>query len=170
MDLGSPGVWAHAQHLAQEQVVIGQVFHSMPVRAQSQADHAQDEDLPQVHAGASGLLLAAQDVGFQERQDFCFQRGMHPDPLETSQDGRQLVAALEREKDLLDGSGLEVGFRIEGLAHNRLYLRVDIAYVCSLYASTIFKNFANLRSANPTAPNSTRQARSHAPRDADPPV
>src|SRR5258708_3945007 len=166
MDLGSPGVWAHAQHLAQEQVVIGQVFHSMPVRAQSQADHAQDEDLPQVHAGASGLLLAAQDVGFQERQDVCFQRGMHPDPLETSQDGRQLVAALERQKDLLDGNDLEVRFGIEALAH-RFGLRMYIAHVCSLYASKIF---ANLRSANPKDPNPTSPARSHAPGDLDPPV
>src|SRR5664279_2763529 len=47
------------------------------------------------------------------------------------------------------------------------FLRVYIAYVCSLYASKIFKIF---RPANPKDPNPTGQARSHAPRDADPPV
>src|SRR5438128_2038076 len=47
------------------------------------------------------------------------------------------------------------------------FLRMYVAYVCSLYASKIF---ANPRSANPKDQNPTSRARSHAPGDLDPPV
>ena len=78
----------HAQHLAHEQVVIGHVLHAIPIRIESQTHHAQHEDLPKIHPGASGSLLARNYFGFQQGKDLRLERGMHPNPLETSQDGR----------------------------------------------------------------------------------
>ncbi len=42
---------------------------------------------------------------------------MHPDPLQAGQEGRQLIAALERQEDLLNGNDLEVGLGMEASAH-----------------------------------------------------
>jgi hypothetical protein len=42
----------HAQHLAHGRIVVGDVFHPIPVRIQSQPHDAQDKDLPKVHLPA----------------------------------------------------------------------------------------------------------------------
>lgn len=47
--------------------------------------------------------LPAADSGFEQGEDLGLERGVHPNPLETREDGREFVAALERETNLLDG-------------------------------------------------------------------
>ena len=46
------------EHLADQHVMIRQVLQAIPVGIQAQADDAQNEDLPQVHAEATGGLFA----------------------------------------------------------------------------------------------------------------
>ena len=53
----APRRGGHAQHLAHEGIVVGDVFQAIPVRVQTQAHDAQHQDLPQIHAGAAGGLL-----------------------------------------------------------------------------------------------------------------
>ena len=113
----APRRGGHAQHLAHEGIVVGDVFQAIPVRVQAQAHDAQHEDLPEVHAGAAGGLLARQDRGFQQGENLGLERGMHPEPLQPGQDRRQLVAALERQANLFDGRDLEIGLGLEGVAH-----------------------------------------------------
>src|ERR1039457_3020201 len=42
---------------------------------------------------------------------------MHPEPLQTGQDRRQLVPAPEGQANLFDGRNLEIGLGLEGVAH-----------------------------------------------------
>ena len=85
---------------------VGDVFHSIPVGIQSQTHDAQNEDLPEVHAGATGGLFAREDFGFQQREDLRLERGVHPNPLQARENGRQLVATLQRQTNLFDGRDL----------------------------------------------------------------
>jgi hypothetical protein len=117
LGVGPPRVGADQEHLAQEQIIVGQVFHPVPVGVQPQADHAEHQDLPQVHAGASGRLFVRHEASFQQGEDGCFVGGMSPDPPQARQEGRQFVAAVKREQDLLDGSELQVRLRVESLTH-----------------------------------------------------
>jgi hypothetical protein len=105
------------EHLAHERVVVGDVFQPIPVRVQPQPHDAQHEDLPPIHARASGALLASEDFGFQQGENLRLERRVHPDPLQTGEDRRQLVAAFEGQTNLLDGRGLEFGLRLEVMAH-----------------------------------------------------
>ena len=107
----------HAQHLPHERIVVGNVFQPIPVRIQSQPHDAQDENLPEVHAGATGGLFASDDFSFQQGEDLGLECWVHPDPLQTGQDGRQLVAALERQPNLFDGGDLQIGLGLEMMAH-----------------------------------------------------
>jgi hypothetical protein len=107
----------HAQHLAHEQVMVGQVLHPIPVGVQSQPHDAQHEDLPEVHARAAGGLFAREDFGFQQGEELGLERGVHPDPLESGEDGWQLVAAFERQPNLFDGRDLQIGLGLVGMAH-----------------------------------------------------
>jgi len=43
-------------------MMIGQVFHPIPVRVESQTHHTQDKDLPQVHPGAPVAFLPARTL------------------------------------------------------------------------------------------------------------
>jgi hypothetical protein len=72
----APGCDRHAQHLAHKQVVVGQVFHPIPIGVQTQTDHAQHQDLPKIHAGAAGGLFAGEDLGIQQGEDLGLERGM----------------------------------------------------------------------------------------------
>jgi hypothetical protein len=42
---------------------------------------------------------------------------MHPNPLETGEDGWQFVSTLERQANLFDGDDLQVGLGLESVAH-----------------------------------------------------
>jgi hypothetical protein len=106
-----------AEHLADEQVVVGQVGHAIPVGVQAQAHNAQHQDLPQVHAGASGGLFTRQNFAFEQGENPGLERGMNPKPLQTGKDGRQFVAAPEWQANLFDGCDLEIGLGLERMAH-----------------------------------------------------
>ena len=93
---------------------------SQTSRMQSRAPSrltAQHEDLPEVHARASGGLFASEDLAFEQSEDLSLERGMHPDPLQAREDGRQFVAALERQTNLFDGRDLKIGLVLEVVAH-----------------------------------------------------
>src|ERR1039458_5623382 len=49
---------------------------------------------------------------------------MHPEPLQTGQDRRQLVPAPEGQANLFDGRDLEIGLGLEGVAHGRKQWRM----------------------------------------------
>ena len=70
---------------------------------QTQAHDAQHQDLPQVHAGAASGFLARQNLLFQQGENRALEGGMNPNPLQTGEDGRQLVAAAGGQLNLLDG-------------------------------------------------------------------
>ena len=105
-----------SQHLAHERVVIGHVFQAIPVGVEAEAHAAQHEDLPEVHAGAAGGFFAGEDFGFQPGEELSLERGVPPDPLESRQNGRQFVPALERQANLFDGDYLEVWLGLEVVA------------------------------------------------------
>jgi len=42
---------------------------------------------------------------------------VHPNPLEPGEDGREFVATLEGETNLLDGGGLEIGLELKTMEH-----------------------------------------------------
>jgi hypothetical protein len=42
---------------------------------------------------------------------------VHPNPLETREDGRQLVTTLERQTNLFEGRDLQIGLALEMMAH-----------------------------------------------------
>ncbi len=46
---------------------------------------------------------AYEDFGFEQREDLGLERGMHPDPLQTGENRRQLVPAFEWQANLFDG-------------------------------------------------------------------
>jgi hypothetical protein len=41
---------------------------------------------------------------------------VHPNPLETREDGRQLVTTLERQTNLFEGRDLQIGLALEMMA------------------------------------------------------
>ena len=151
-DLVVPRRGGQAEHLAHERVVIGDVFHPIPVRVEAEADDAEHENLPEVYAGATGALLAGEDFGFEQGEHLGLERGLHPDPLEARQDRRQLVPALERQANLFDGGDLEIGLGLEVVAHGEEQQRM--LRVQTPETPPTFKHTANIRtrssSANPT--------------------
>ena len=115
--VGAEGFRGHAEKLADERVMIGEVFESVVVGVETEANDPKHKDLPEVEAGAAGDLFAREDFGFKQAEDFRLQRGVRPDPLQTGEDRRHFVAALERENDLLDRHEAEFGLGGEWLAH-----------------------------------------------------
>ena len=113
----APRCGRHAEHLAHEGIVVGDVFHPIPVGVQPQPHDAQHENLPKIHAGAPGGLLAREDLGFEQAEYLGLERGVQPNPLETGEDGRQLVATLEWQTNLFDGRELQIGLALEMMAH-----------------------------------------------------
>ena len=86
----------HAQHLAHEPIIVGNVFHPIPVGIQSQTHDPQHQNLPEVHPGAASGLLASENLRLQQREYLRLERRVHPHPLQTGEDRRQFIAALER--------------------------------------------------------------------------
>jgi hypothetical protein len=118
----------------------------------------QDEDLPEVHPGATGGLFARENFGFQQRENLGLERGVHPDPLQTGQDGRQLIAALERQPNLFDGRDLQIRLGLEGMAHSgerRRMLQVQTPKLL-----IILNDYPNIRTLkSPPNPKETRVPR-----------
>jgi len=62
-------------------------------------------------------FFAGEDFGLEQREDLGLERGMHPDPLETGENRRQLVPALERQTNLFNGEDVQIGLVLEWVAH-----------------------------------------------------
>jgi len=114
----TPRHGGHLEHLAHEQMMIGHVFHAIPVRVEPQTHDAQHEDLPQIHPGAAGDFFAREDFGLDEAEDLGLERGVHPEPLESGEEGRQLIAAAQRQTNLFDGRDLEIRLGLVVVAHD----------------------------------------------------
>ena len=54
----------------------------------------------------------------QQLKNLPLERGMTPNPLQSSQNRRQLVAALQGEADQFNGRELQTRFGLESLAHS----------------------------------------------------
>ena len=78
------------------------------VHLETETHDAEHEDLSQNHVGAVGGLIGREDFAFDEGEDLGLERGMHPEPLEAGEDGRELIAAAERQTNLFDGRELEI--------------------------------------------------------------
>ena len=89
--------------------MIGHVFPPIPVRVQPQTPAAQNEDLPQVQAGATGGFLTREDFVFEPRKHPGLERGVPPKPLKTGEDGREFIAAPARQANLFDRDDREIG-------------------------------------------------------------
>jgi hypothetical protein len=148
----TPQRGGHAEHLAHERVVVGDMFQPIPVRVEAEPHHAQDEDLPEVQAGAAGGLLAGEDFGFQQGEDLGLERGVRPNPLEAGQNRGPFGAALERQAHRFDGGDLEIGLGLEGVAQGVKGRRMS--QVQTTKPAQTFNRHANIRTVSP-APNST---------------
>ena len=105
-----------AQHLAHEDIVVGHMFQPIPVGIQAEADDAPHEDLPEIHAGATGGFLAGEELGFQQGEDLGLEGRVHPHPLEAGEERRQFVPALARQANLFDGRDLQFGLGLKVMA------------------------------------------------------
>jgi len=144
----APRRGGHAQHLAHEGIVVGDMFQAIPVRVQTQAHDAQHQNLPEVHAGAAGGLLARQDGGFQQTENLGPQRRMHPEPLQPGQDRRQLVPAPGGQANLFDGRDLKIGLGLKGMAHGGKRRRMLRGQTPK--SPQTFNHHANIRTNKPT--------------------
>ena len=106
-----------AQDLAQQRVMVGQIFQPVIVAVQAQTHDAQHENLPEAQAGPPRRLLAAADFGFQQREKLGIEFGRLEDPLQTGEDRRQFVAALEGDRNAFDGSLSQGQLHVEMSAH-----------------------------------------------------
>lgn len=77
-DLGvlTPRRGRHAEPLAHERVVVGEVFHPIPIRGEAQPHDAQHENLPEVRDGVASGLLAGEDPGFEQGDNLGLARGL----------------------------------------------------------------------------------------------
>ena len=127
--VGAEGGRGHAEKLADERVVVGEVLQAIVVGIEAEPHDAEHEDLPEVEAGAAGDLFAGEDFGFEQGEDLRLQRRLRPDPLQAREDRRQFVAALAREDDLFNRHEAEFGLGGEALAHGKGECRgVDQAF------------------------------------------
>ena len=87
-----------AQHLANREVVVGQLLDAVIIGVEPQAQYPQHQDLPLGHAGATGShahRLARRihrDDLAQNRKDFFPNLGLHIDVLQATQQARNVVA------------------------------------------------------------------------------
>ncbi len=116
----APRIGRDAEHLAQKQIVIGQMFHPVPVSIEAQPDHPQHENLPQIHARTTRRLLARQDGALQKLENLQAQRRMAPNPLQAGQDREQFIAAVEGQDHVFDGEELEGRLGFKALAHGQV--------------------------------------------------
>src|ERR1035441_9432981 len=69
-------------------------------------------------------FLPARIFGLEESENLSLERGMHPEPLQTGQDRRQLVPAPEGQANLFDGRDLEIRLGLERGADGRKQWRM----------------------------------------------
>lgn len=105
-----------AEELAHKGVEVGDVVEAVVVAVEAEPDDAEDEDLPEVHAGAAGGFFGFFAFGpeaFEDGEDFAVDLGGVEDPLETGEDGREFVAGFGGDFDLFNGDGSEGELDVE---------------------------------------------------------
>ena len=115
---------ADAHDLAYQSVVVGGVFELIKIAPSGHAHHAEHQDVPEVHAGAAGLLLVANDSFFEQAENRFVEFGGLVNPLESSEHGGHFVAAAGREADLLNRGLTELELGVESFAHPRTWTRM----------------------------------------------
>mgnify|MGYP007026204959 CR=1 FL=1 len=83
-------------------VIVRDMLQAVVVAIQGQAHHSEHQDVPEIHPGASGLLLIADDSLFEQRENLLINFRGSEDPLQAGQHGREFVAALVGNGHLLD--------------------------------------------------------------------
>lgn len=102
-----------AEELTHEGVVVGDVVEAVIVAIERKADDAEDEDLPEIHAGATGGFFVGGLDAFEDGEHFAVHFGGGENPLEGGEDGRKFVARLGRDFDFFDGHGSKSELDVE---------------------------------------------------------
>src|ERR1041385_866459 len=108
-----------SQNLSQQPIVIGQVLQPIIVTVQPQAHHSQYQNVPQIQSRPPSGLLVADYFLFQQIKDLAVEIGGPKNPLQSRQNRRQFVPALQRQNDFLDGGFTQNQLNLESLAHGR---------------------------------------------------
>jgi len=104
------------EELAHQGVEVRDVVETVVVAIESEPHDSKDEDLPKVHAGATGGffdLFAPRLDAFEDREDFAIDFGGVENPLEPCEDGRKFVAGFGGDFDLFDGDRSEGELDVE---------------------------------------------------------
>ena len=101
-----------AEDLTDEGVEVGGVVEAVVVAIQGEADDSEDEDLPKVHAGATGGFVGGVE-GTEDFEDVAVDLGGGEDPLQGGEGGRKFVARFGGDFDLFDGDGSESELDVE---------------------------------------------------------
>lgn len=105
-----------AEELAHEGVKVGDVVEAVVVAVESKPDDAEDEDLPEIHAGPTGGFFGFFSSGldaFKDGEDFAIDLGSGENPLKPGENGREFVAGFGGDFDLFDGDGSEGELDVE---------------------------------------------------------
>jgi len=78
------------------------MFKPIEITIQSKTGHTQNQNVPQVHSWATGLLFVSSDLLLEHLKNLLIDFWCEEDPLLSGQDRRQFVPALEWDLDLLD--------------------------------------------------------------------
>ncbi|MFT6180942.1 MAG: hypothetical protein ACJA1W_003297 [Akkermansiaceae bacterium] len=102
-----------AEKLAHEGVVVRDVMEAVVVAAERKPDDSEDENLPEIHAGATGGFWVGGLDAFEDGEDFAVHFGCDENPLEGGEDGRKFVTRLGGDFDFFDGHGSEGELDVE---------------------------------------------------------
>lgn len=105
-----------AEELAHEGVEIRDVVEAVVVAVEAEPDDAEDENLPEVHAGAAGGFFGYFAFGadaFEDGEDFAVDLGGVENPLQSGEDGREFIARFGGDFDFFDGDGSEGELDVE---------------------------------------------------------
>ncbi|MFT6181431.1 MAG: hypothetical protein ACJAQT_002768 [Akkermansiaceae bacterium] len=102
-----------AGKLPNEGVEIGGVVEAVVVAVEGESDDSEDEDLPEIHAGATGGFFVSGLDAFKDGEDFAIYFRGDEDPLQSGGGGRKFVAGLGGEFDFFDGDGSESKLNVE---------------------------------------------------------
>ena len=109
---------ADAHDLPQRPMLLGQVLQFVKVEIAPETHGRQHDDLPVVHSFATALATAVPiDVLADPFQNLLTQRRFTVNVLQGAQDRDDLVATLQVEFHIRDGSRTQAGLRIEWETH-----------------------------------------------------
>ena len=102
-----------AEELAHEGVEVGSVVEAVVVAVEGEADDAEDEDLPEIHAGATGGGFVGGVDGLENGKDLAVDRGGGENPLQGGEGGRKFVAGFGGDFNFFDGDCSEGELDVE---------------------------------------------------------